>query len=249
MPGTARIGPIDTTGFDGASRTTSAAAIASVTPGAGAAASMPGFSKRAGASVDPGDLARFAEVLRELVDYRHHEKEEGILLPLLARNGFDWSDGLLEELRREHGHLRHLIDVLYQAAAKDSAVDESGTGLAAARRTPSLEDRRQVAETALAFVELKRLHVAREESVLFPAVRQRLEARALERLGAELAQFDELLARQAGSAQVFREVAALVQRYSEHYYSEHSATVDVTGVEWTVAPTDVRGPNRVSRAG
>jgi len=199
---------------------------------------------RGGVSVDPADLARFAEVLRELVDYRHHEKEEGILLPLLARNGFDWSDGLLEELRREHGHLRHLIDVLYQAAAKDAAVDESGTGLAGARRPPSLEDRRQVAETALAFVELKRLHVAKEESVLFPAVLQRLEPRALERLGAELAQFDELLARHAGSSQVFREAAALVQRYSEH-----SATVDVTGVEWTVAPTDARSSSRVSRAG
>lgn len=199
---------------------------------------------RAGASVDPTDLARFAEVLRELIDYRHHEKEEGILLPLLARNGFDWSDGLLEELRREHGHLRHLIDVLYQAAAKDAPVDESAAGLVGARRSPSLEDRRQIADTALAFVELKRLHVAKEETSLFPAVRERLGERALERLRVELDQFDEALARLAGSAQVFREVAALVQRYSEH-----SATVDVTGVEWAVAPADARGSNRVSRAG
>lgn len=199
---------------------------------------------RAGASVDPADLARFAEVLRELVDYRHHEKEEGILLPLLARNGFDWSDGLLEELRREHGHLRHLIDVLYQAGAKHASVDESAAGLVGARRATSLEDRRQIADTALAFVELKRLHEAKEESVLYPAVRQRLGARALERLGRELDQFDEVLARQAGSAQVFREVAELVQRYSEH-----SAMIDVTGVEWTVAPADARRPSRVSRAG
>src|SRR5687767_8818233 len=43
---------------------------------------------RSGATVDPADLARFSEVLHELVDYRHHEKEEGILMPLLARNGF-----------------------------------------------------------------------------------------------------------------------------------------------------------------
>jgi hemerythrin-like domain-containing protein len=199
---------------------------------------------RADMSLDPADLARFAEVLRELVDYRHHEKEEGILLPLLARNGFEWSDGLLEELRREHGHLRHLMEVLYQAAAKDAPLDESGVGALTARRTPSLEDRRQIADTALALVELKRLHVAKEETVLFPAVRERLGARALERLGAELGQFDEALARQAGSAQVFREAAALVQRYSEH-----SATVDVTGVEWTVAPVDARILSRVSRAG
>ena len=206
---------------------------------------------RAGASVDPADLLRFTEVLRELVDYRHHEKEEGILWPLLARHGFDWSDGILAELRREHGHLRHLMDVLYQAAAKDAALDESGTGLAGARRAPSLEDRRQVADAALAFVELKRLHIAKEETVLFPAVRQRLGAHTLERLGAELAQFDEGLARHVGSAQVFRDAAALVQRYSAHDHPERddveqTATVDVTGVEWTVAPMAPRNLRRVS---
>ena len=48
MPGTARIGPIDTTGFDGASSTTSASAIASTTPGAGVASEIPGFSNRTG---------------------------------------------------------------------------------------------------------------------------------------------------------------------------------------------------------
>jgi hemerythrin-like domain-containing protein len=208
---------------------------------------------RAGQSVEPADLARFAELLRELVDYRHHEKEEGILLPLLARNGFDWSEGLLAELRREHGHSRHLLDVLYQAAAKDAALDESGVGLAETRRAPSLEDRRQVADAALAFVELERLHIAKEEAVLFPAARQRLGAYVQERLGAELSQFDELLARQAGSSHVFEEAAALVRRYaeptcSEQAHPEHTATVEVNGAGWAGAATDARGSRRVSRA-
>lgn len=104
---------------------------------------------RSGATVDPVDLSRFADVLRELVDYRHHEKEEGILLPLLARNGFEWSTGLLAELRYEHGRLRHLIEVLYQAAAKESV--------------GSREQRRQVFEAALAFVDYKRSHMQKEE--------------------------------------------------------------------------------------
>ena len=41
MPGTPRIGPIDTTGLLGAISTTSASAIASPTPGAGLASSTP----------------------------------------------------------------------------------------------------------------------------------------------------------------------------------------------------------------
>jgi hemerythrin-like domain-containing protein len=179
---------------------------------------------RGGATVDPADLARFSEVFRELVDYRHHEKEEGILMPLLARNGFEWSSGLLSELQREHGHLRYLIDVLCQAAAKDTV----GTRWAGSR-----EERRQIAEAAAAFVEFKRRHMLREENELFPAVVQRLSAAALEQLGVELAQFDEATGRSIGEGaapQFYQYAADLVQRYSED-----SATVDVSGVKWTAS--------------
>jgi hemerythrin-like domain-containing protein len=169
---------------------------------------------RSGATVDPADLARFSEVLRELVDYRHHEKEEGILMPLLARNGFEWSTGLLAELRHEHGHLRHLIDILSQAAAKDSG--------------DSREQRRQVVEVALAFVDYKRRHIQKEEEVLAPAIEERLGARALEQLGAELARFDRATA--FGGAPLEQLASELVQRYSED-----SGTVDVTGLRWTEA--------------
>ena len=41
MPGTARIGPIETTGLDGGKSTKSASAMASSTPGAGTARSAP----------------------------------------------------------------------------------------------------------------------------------------------------------------------------------------------------------------
>jgi hemerythrin-like domain-containing protein len=176
---------------------------------------------RSGASVDPADLGRFSEVFRELVDYRHHEKEEGILMPLLARNGFAWSSGLLAELRGEHSQLRYLIDVLCQAAAKDAAVG-------------SREEHRQIAEAVGAFVELERAHMRKEESLLMPEIAQRLDARALEQLSAELAQFDEVTGRNAGGAHIFRQAAELVQRYSED-----STTVDVTGVCWTDADARV----------
>lgn len=185
---------------------------------------------RSGATVDPADLARFSEVLREVVDYRHHEKEEGILMPLLARNGFEWSTGLLAELRHEHGHLRHLIDILSQAAARDSA--------------GSPEQRRQVVEVALAFVEYKRRHIQKEEDVLAPAISQRLGSRALEQLAAELARFDRATAwgraplggLALGEASLepgspLEQLAdELVQRYSPD-----SGMVDVTGLRWTEA--------------
>lgn len=194
---------------------------------------------RSGASVSPVDLARFSEVLHEVVDYRHHEKEEGILLPFLARNGFEWSTGLLAELRFEHGHLRYLIDVLAQAAAKDSVGS-------------SREVRRQIAEAAAAFIDFKRRHIHKEEHVLLPAVLQRLSASALEQLGSELRQFDRATGRgvtgassagagASASAAIFQQAAELVQRYSED-----SGMIDLSDVQWAALNTATAtkpGPN------
>lgn len=174
-----------------------------------------GARLRSGASVDPADLPRFADVLRELVDYRHHEKEEGILLPLLARNGFAWNLGLLAELRREHGHLGYLLDVLCQASARDSALGDG--------------ERRQIAEATTAFVDFKRRHIHKETNELFPAIYARLSPAALEQLALELAQFDEATGRNTRSSRIWQVAEELVQRYSVD-----SATVDVTHVPWAV---------------
>jgi hypothetical protein len=110
---------------------------------------------------------------------------------------------------------------LCQAAAKDAAVG-------------SREEHRQIVEAVGAFVELERAHMRKEESLLMPEIAQRLDARALQQLSAELAQFDEVTGRNAGGAHIFRQAAELVQRYSED-----STTVDVTGVCWTDAEANV----------
>jgi hemerythrin-like domain-containing protein len=159
---------------------------------------------REGGRVSIADLPEFAAVFRELVDFRHHEKEEGILLPLLARNGFEWNSGLLAEVSSEHHHLRYLIDVLHQAAAKHEAQES----------LPSQEDRWQIAGAALAFAELERAHMQKEEDMLFPALQARLSRQALEQLERELTQFDETAGKDPSSARVWQAAEALVARYS-----------------------------------
>jgi hemerythrin-like domain-containing protein len=190
---------------------------------------------RSGATLDPDDLTRFSEVFRDLIDYRHHEKEEGIFLPFLARHGFEWSSGLLAELHGEHGHLRYLIDVLCQVATSNAMSRDNVPGLA--RPNPSREQRRQIFEAASAFVEFKRRHIEKEETVLAPAILARLSPTALERLGAELEQFDVMAARNESAAAgngaaIYRQAAELVQRYSVD-----SGTVDVSRLDWTPAPS------------
>jgi hemerythrin-like domain-containing protein len=161
---------------------------------------------------DAADLQRFASTFRELVDYRHHEKEESILLPLLARNGFAWSSGSLAEVRREHSHLRYLMDVVYQAAARDL--------------TWSRDERRKIADAAVAFVDFKRRHLQKEEVELFPAVSRRLEASALGQLEAELAQFDEATGRNRSTAGVWQTAEQLIE-----LYLVGSATIDLRSID------------------
>jgi hemerythrin-like domain-containing protein len=175
------------------------------------------------------DLPRFANTFRELVDYRHHEKEESILLPLLARNGFAWSSGSLAEVRREHSHLRYLMDVVYQAAAREM--------------TWSCDERRKIAEAVVAFIDFKRRHMQKEELELFPTVRRRLDAAALGQLEAELAHFDEATGRSPDVERASQTAEQLIQRYLGD-----SATIDLRSVE-ALAPGSVMGFDPIRRTG
>jgi hemerythrin-like domain-containing protein len=148
---------------------------------------------------DAADFQSFASTFRELVDCGHHEKEESILLPLLARNGFAWSSGPLAEVRREHSHLRYLMDVVYQAAAREL--------------TWSRDERRKIADAITTFVEFKRRHLQKEEAELFPALSRRLEASALAQLEAELSQFDEATGRNRDTARLWQTAEQLIERY------------------------------------
>jgi hemerythrin-like domain-containing protein len=122
------------------------------------------------------DLGHFAEVFRGLVDLVHHEKEESILLPFVVENGFDWDSGTVPEIRREHRHERHLIDVLLQASARADGW--------------SLDDRHRIAETARAIVDFERAHLAKENTTFFPRILSSLDEEALLLLGTKLAKFD-----------------------------------------------------------
>src|SRR6185436_18773802 len=47
-------------------------------------------------------LGLFAAAFIDFAECIHHEKEESILLPMLARHGVRWENGALASVRREH---------------------------------------------------------------------------------------------------------------------------------------------------
>ena len=129
-----------------------------------------------GLAANPADLRRFAEALTELGDNLHHEKEERVLLPFLARHGFDWNAPPLPQIRQEHRHELYLLQVLRQAGER--LVEWSP------------EERRHVASAAVALCDFQRKHHETENTELFPAVARRLSDQAALDLGNELATFD-----------------------------------------------------------
>jgi hemerythrin-like domain-containing protein len=152
-----------------------------------------------GLTADPADLRQFAEALTELGDNLHHEKEERVLLPFLARHGFDWNAPPLPQIRQEHRHELYLLGVLRQAGER--LVEWSS------------EERRHVAGAAAALCEFQRRHHETENTQLFPDVSRRLSAEAALELRGELEQFDGTPAHRERRAAALAVASALVERY------------------------------------
>jgi len=155
--------------------------------------------ERQSTTYDRTDLAKFARVFRDLSDCMHHEKEETVLLPLLAHLGFDWEDGPLADVRQDHCQERYLIEVLCHAAARDGAW--------------SNEDRRRVAATARELGEFQCAHLERENTLLFPVVMQRMSQNELRLLQGELRTFDLRIDRHMPRAELTALALDLIQRY------------------------------------
>ena len=131
--------------------------------------------------MDSGAIGRdavrsFAHAFREFADQIHYEKEEHVLLPCLVRHGFDFDAGLLERTRGDHSHERYLIDVLSHAAECEKDFTQ--------------DDRRRLSSTARTLAEVQRSLLIKQDNELFPAVTSSLDRRALEKLFADLSEFD-----------------------------------------------------------
>lgn len=131
----------------------------------------------AGQPLHAGDLHDLAQGFRAVADYRHFEKVEEVLLPVLVRNGFDYDLDALEGGRLEHERVRYLIEVLHQSAERDLSWN--------------LDERRRIACAARNLVEHQRRLTTQLEQELFPRIVNQLQAPVLGKLTQQLCQFDE----------------------------------------------------------
>jgi uncharacterized alpha-E superfamily protein/hemerythrin-like domain-containing protein len=82
----------------------------------------------AGRGIAQAELLTIVTFLTDFGELGHYEKEEAILTPLLAANGFDWYEGPLAAMRRDHRREHYFIRSLTQLASQRGAWTREDAG-------------------------------------------------------------------------------------------------------------------------
>jgi hemerythrin-like domain-containing protein len=148
---------------------------------------------------DPMIISGSAEVIREFIERYHERNEELYLFPRF----------------RAAGQMVNLVDVLYQQHQAGRRLTDAILGLAPGSGQPG-DDRHNLTQAMQAFIKMYRPHEAREDTELFPKLRQVVSANELDSM-AEDFEKDEL---QRFGSDGFARVVARVARL------EHAIGID-----------------------
>jgi hemerythrin-like domain-containing protein len=154
----------------------------------------------AGTHVSRSELASVVDYLTLFGDLRHHDKEESLLVPVLIQHGFDWYEGPLAQMRRDHRQERYLVRVLSDLANQE--------------RHWSNEDRRHLLGVGREFIAFMRGHMARENAEILGPARERLPSEAKAHLSAEFRRFDAEHGESTDFAVKRAQIDSLLQRHS-----------------------------------
>ena len=105
---------------------------------------------------DRDGLQKFTDFFENFAHLHHHDKEEALLLPALARAGLDWNGEPLARIRVEHDQEQYLMRSLRHLAQQTDAWAE--------------DDRLHFLNVAKAFVQFHRQHMQFENTHVYPHV-------------------------------------------------------------------------------
>ena len=148
-------------------------------------------------TVDKSEVQSIVAYLTECGELGHHEKEEAILAPKLVESGFDWYDGPVAAMRREHRHEHMFLSVLGQLARQHSPW--------------SLEDVHRFATDARALSHFLRSHMDHERRDLFDQAARALPEQTKKTLARAFIDFDARQQRDLGP--VRERMAVLIGKY------------------------------------
>jgi hemerythrin-like domain-containing protein len=149
-----------------------------------------------GGDPKPAVIGRSARIIRRFFEECHERLEEDLVFPLFEKA--EKLEDLLRVLRKQHVAGRELTATIEKLAADGARSTESASALAAKLR---------------AFSRMFRPHEAREDTVVFPALRDLLTAREWGELGDKLEEKGRALFGKDGFGSVVVEVEALEHEY------------------------------------
>ena len=94
------------------------------------------------------------EFIRSYADHFHHAKEEDVLFAALVQNGMPRDNSPVAAMLMEHEQGRSHVRAM-EAASREALAGEPGR-------------EQTIAENALAYAELLRGHIAKEDDILYP---------------------------------------------------------------------------------
>lgn len=111
-----------------------------------------------GEPVRPGLFIEAADFVQGFADGCHHKKEEGVLFVSMNAHGVPVQGGPVGMMLMEHEQGRTFIQGMRQAAERLASGDQTA--------------REAVCRNAYGYVNLLRLHIYKEDNVLFPMANQ-----------------------------------------------------------------------------
>jgi hemerythrin-like domain-containing protein len=122
--------------------------------------------------ISAGTFLQSIELIRNFIEDYHEKLEESYIFPVLEKHG--QLVPLVKVLRQQHAAGRLVVRAFFQLVAGSIGTNPSNM-------TP--ERLQQATRSGEAFIHMYRPHAAREDTVLFPALKKLLPAKRLDELG------------------------------------------------------------------
>ncbi|HEX7672459.1 MAG TPA: hemerythrin domain-containing protein [Polyangiaceae bacterium] len=119
-------------------------------------------------NLDVAELNRFVVFFREFAELTHHEREEGMLFPAMAKLGYALGGAPLAHIRDEHERERHLLFQLRQVAVR--------------QRVTASAKKAHVIGIVRELIAFEREHIQKENELLYPAVKKEFTGKTLDEL-------------------------------------------------------------------
>jgi hemerythrin-like domain-containing protein len=150
--------------------------------------------------IPPEVFRATATLVRKFVEDYHEKLEENFIFPAFDKKRT--LTDLVKVLKKQHDAGRKLTDVILREAADDRFKKEDG--------------RKALVAACEAFIRMYRPHEAREDTVLFPALRKVLAAKDIKELGEQFEKEEDKLFGEGGFEKVVEQVAGFEKKLGIH---------------------------------